>query len=225
MNNQTKYFFIIKYTFIFLILNLALGFLDRTLQSYFSYMSISFDPLFDLIGVLKVVLVIVIVVASIYLVYSIIMYFGSKFYTDYRISVFEAIYHGFIDIHQVYDKIHMSRKAKNIQIDFKRSTIYFNTETQYYCVKYLDLFGTIEGKIDSEFWASVSKPKKQYSQKVYMKKVKFENPYRSNQEYVRELRMKTNVEYHNYVVISGFYNMKFKNQHILAPYEVLDFIK
>ena len=167
MNKQTKYYFLIKATILSFIINLVLGFVKRTLQNLYISSSSILNPVIDLIGVINVLLIIVMILGALYLLILIISYYGSKFYTDYKISVFEGIYHGFIDIHHVYDKLKSSSKVKDIQVDFKRSTIYFDGYEKNYCLKYLDLFGKIEGKLDSEFWASVSKPKKKYNQKVY----------------------------------------------------------
>lgn len=225
MNKQTKYYYLLKYTFLCLIVNLLLGFVNRTLQSL-NFLSDSIAiPLFDLIGVVKVLLVIAVVLGGVTLLYLIFNYYSSRFYRDYHINAFEGIYHGFLDIYQVYDKLHSSSKASNIQVDFKRSTVFFDTVEGHYCYNFIDLFGKIEGKQDSEFWSSVSKPKTRYNQKVYTKKVRFPNPYRVNQEYIQTLKSKTSKQYQNFVVISGFYNMKNKSDFILAPYEILDFIK
>lgn len=225
MNKKTKYYFLIKNTFLCFVINLILGFISRTLQSWNLFNVNIMNPIYDLIAVIKVILVIATVLGVVYLLFLIFVYYSSRFYRDYRINAFEAMYHGFMDIFQVYDKILLSNKALQLQIDFKRSTIYFETKDGYYCIKYLDLFGKIEGKIDSEFWASVSKPKTRYNQKVYTKKVKFPNPYRANNDFISLLKEKTDNIYQNYVVISGFYNIKDKDNHILSPYEILDFIK
>lgn len=225
MNKQTKYYFLIKYTLLSFVFNLVLGFVSRTLQSWDLFNDSIMNPVYDLIGVVKVLLIIATVVGTIYLAFLVFTYYVSKFYRDYKINAFEAVYHGFADIFHVYDRLYDSPKTENIQVDFKRSTIYFNTSEEYYCIKFIDLFGKIEGKLDSEFWASVSRPKTKYNQKVYTKKIKFRNPFRSNQNYIDTLKSKTSKEYQNFLVIAGFYNMKDKDDHILAPYEVLDFIK
>ncbi len=225
MNKQTKYYVLIKYTILSLVLTILLGYVSRTLQSWDLFHPDIINPIYDLIGVLKVLLVIATILGAITLLYLMYNYYTSKFYRDYQLNALEGIYHGFIDIYQVYDKLHNSGKAQNIQVDFKKSTIYFDTQNGYYCFNFIDLFGRIEGKQDSEFWEAVSKPKTRYNQKVYTKRVKFLNPYKANQEYVKLLQSKTSKPYQNYVVISGFYNMKYKPEHILAPYEILDFIK
>ena len=224
MNKQTKYYFLIKYTFLFLLINIALGFLQRTFESLNLIMVEVMNPIYDLIGVTKVLLVIAVILGAGYLVYLIGTYYASSFYSDYRISAFEAIYHGFIDIHHVYSRVKSSSKSKDIRIDFKKSTVYFSTMLNHYSLRFLDLFGKIDGRETSEFWSKLSSPKKQYGQRVYTRVEKFPNPYRANQYYIEDLKSKTGNDYQNYVVISGFYKMKDKPEHVIAPYEILDFL-
>ncbi|AIO19683.1 hypothetical protein KQ51_01809 [Candidatus Izimaplasma bacterium HR1] len=224
MNKQTKYYFILKYTILALVINIVLGFLKRTFISLNLIVDNIMNPIYDIIGIVNVLLVIAIILGTLYLIYLIAMYYASSFYNDYHINPFEAIYHGFIDIHHLYARVKSSVKVKNMQVDFKRSTIYFSTRDNHYCLKYIDLFGKIRGKETSEFWASLSRPRTQYSQKTYTRVVKFPNPYRANQNYIEDLKSRTTNDYKNFVVISGFYNMKEKAESIIAPYEILDFL-
>ncbi len=224
MNKKTKYYFLIKNILLFFILNLGLGFVNRVLDSYSSVSPDVIELVISFIGIIKVLLVIALVAGTIYLVYLIILYLNSSFYSEYHVSVFEAIYHGFMDVYQIYDMIKRSSKVKELNMEFKDSTIYFSTMNNDYSVIFIDLFGKVEGRIDSEFWAKVSKPQKKYNQKVYTKREKFPNPFKVNQEFISELNSKTNKKYKNYVVISGFYNMDNKSKKIIAPYELIDLI-
>ena len=83
------------------------------------------------------------------------------------------------------------------------------------------MFGKIEGKIDSEFWAVLSKPKKEYGRKTYTRKERFGNPYRVNANYIENLALKTNKEYLNYVVekLSLKKDMLFDNKVIEAHFD------
>jgi len=225
MNTKTKNYFIIKNTILLFVINLILGATSRIIDNVLDADNGIVSSIQVLINVSKVLLVILVVAGTLYILFLLFNYYSSKFYNDYRISAFEGLYHGFIDIYQIYDKIKSSQKSDDIQIDFKRSIIYFSTKTKRYSLIFLDLFGKIEGRIDSEFWAVLSKPKKEYGRKNYTKKDRFPNPYRTNANFIETLKLQNSKNYSNFVVISGFYNMKNKSDNIISPFEIVDILK
>lgn len=224
MNKKTKYYFIIKNTVLLFVLNLVLGAVIKIVGNFFDTSNDIVSSVFILINIAKVLMVIAVIIGAVYIVFLLFSYYSSTFYNDYRITSFEAMYHGFIDIHHVYDKVKLSGQAKDIQVDFKRSIVYFSTNTKRYSLIFLDLFGKVEGRIDSEFWAVLSKPKKEYGKKKYTKKERFPNPYRINANFVENLEAKTDAKYNNFVVISGFYNIKNKSDAIISPFEIVDIL-
>lgn len=225
MNTKTKYYFLIKNSIVLFIVNIVIGLVKDFFSTFDLLPQEVVDFIIGLIGLTRTLIVLAIIAMICYLLYQIYRYFISVFYQTYHISVIEALYHGFVDIHLVYDKIIKSKHITSSQVDFKRSTIYFTVGENHYSVKFLELFGLIEGKLDSEFWAKVSKPKKEYSRKVYTKRMKFPNPYVQNRDFCENLELKGNNEYKNIVVLSGFYKMDLVSDAIIAPYEILDYIK
>jgi len=225
MNKKTKYYFIIKNTILLFILNILLGTISRIMNDSLDADDVYVSSIQTIISSVKVLLIITVILGSVYILFLLYNYYISRFYSDYKISAFEGIYHGFLDFYHIYDKVKNSSRVDGIQVDFKRSIISFSVGNKNYSLIFLDLFGKIEGKIDSEFWAVLSKPKKEYGRKTYTRKERFGNPYRVNANYIENLALKTNKEYLNYVVISGFYNIKNKDSKIIAPFEIIDILK
>lgn len=224
MNTKTKYYFIIKSSIVLFVVNILLGLVKDFLSTFELLPRDIVTFIVGLIGLTKTLIVIGVILLICYLLYHIYRYYISTFYQSFHISVIEALYYGFIDIHVVYDQIVQSKDIKSTKLDFKRSTIYFTTNKGHYSVKFLDLFGVIEGKIDSEYWVKVSRPKKEYNRKVYMKRLKFPNPYVQNRNFCEDLEVKLNHKYENIVVISGFYKMNLVSDNVIAPCEILDYV-
>ena len=139
MNKLTKYYFLIRMTIISFVLHILLGIANNVLDKFRYVFPDLFDVLMDLISGAKVILVILIIVGILALVVFIYKYSVSKFYSNYQIGVIEAIYHGFADIHGLYDRLIQSGKVIDLQVDLKRSTIYFMLKDQYYSILYIDL--------------------------------------------------------------------------------------
>lgn len=225
MNTRTNYFAAIKYTIIAFVVNLLLGQLTQILSRFRSLQVDIFDSVISIIDVTKVLLVIAVVLGSIYIVFLIFTYFSSVFYQDFKIGIFEAMYNGFADIYTVYDKVKKSSNVKEHKVDFKRQIVYFTTQKgNHYSLIFQDLFGRVQGKLDSEFWATLSKPKKEYGRKKYTKATKFPNPYRVNQDFINELEQKTGNKYNNVVIISGFNKLDETSEIVMAPYEIIDIL-
>jgi hypothetical protein len=224
MNKKTNYYALLKYTLLAFIWNLLLGQANQVLLRFRDVQVDVFDIIISLISVVKVLLVIIVILGCLITVYFIFNYYSSQFYQDYRIGITEAFYNGFIDIYQVYDKVKASSTVTEYKVDFKRQIIYFSTKKQHYSVIFQDLFGRIQGKINSEFWGVLSKPKKEYGKKQYTKIDKFPNPYRTNQEFIEQLKLKTGKTYQNYIAIAGFYKIDEKSKQIIAPYEMIDLL-
>ena len=209
----------------FFIVNLGLGAISRIIDILLDKDNGLISSIQILIDVLKILLVITIIAGTIYIVYLLFNYYASIFYHDYQISTIEAMYHGFIDIYHIYDKIKNSTESNDIQVDLKRSIVSSSTKKNLYALIFMDLLGEIEGRIDSEYWSILSKPKKNYGRKVFSKKDRFPNPFRVNANYIDKLNIKMGRTYINYLVLNGFYNMKNKSDDIISPLEIVDIMK
>ena len=224
MNTRTKYYFIVKNVLLFFVLNLVIGFITRTISRYVSDKDI-LDTVKDLLNVCRGLFITAMIIGLMYLAYLIYLYYVSAFFKKYKINIFEAMYYGFADIHLVYEKVSSSTLVTEYIVDFKRSIITFSTKQNHYSVIFADLFGKIEGKVDSEYWYQLSRPTKEYNKKSYKKRLKFKNPYRINANYIYELKQKTGMQYKNYVVTSGFYRLTQTSDNIIAAHEIVDLFK
>lgn len=223
MNTRTKYYFIMKSTFIVFMINIILGFGLRTLEKF------SIDNVYvaigvDIIKIARGFILVYIIFAILLLSYFIILYLTTPFYKAYKINPVEAIYYGVMDMHVIYTNLLNTREIKELDIDFKKQIIYFSTKDKHFSVIYQDLFGVYNGKEDSEYWSKLSKRKKEYGRSTYTKRVNFPNPYRVNQTFAKKLKEIKEVDYQTYTVLSGLYKMQYKSDSILAPYEVADIL-
>lgn len=223
MNSRTKYYFIIKSTFIVFMVNIILGFSIRTLER-FSLSSVYLSITKDLLQIIRGFLLFYIIAGLALLVYFTILYLSTPFYKVFKINPVEAIYYGVMDMHVIYSNLINKSEIKELDIDFKKQIIFFSTKNSHYSVIYQDLFGVYNGNETSEYWSKLSKRKKEYGRVTYTKRDNFSNPYKVNKDFADTLHSINQKEYITVTVVSGLYKMKHKPESLLAPYEVSDLV-
>lgn len=225
MNQKTKYFFLIKYLFIFVILISVISILIK-IGNIYNYLNINiFDAIETVLRTINILSIISLCSIIFYFIYQLGTYFTSSLYKAYEVNVFEAIYHGFMDIHLVYEEIHSLTGITDIKVYFKEGVIIFSKKGKHYSIMFLDLFGNVDGREDSEFWFVNRRLRKKFGREQYTKRIKFPNPILVNSGYVEDLYAETDKIYHNYVAISGFYKLQCKSKKIISPFEIRSIVE
>lgn len=224
MNKKTKYFFLIKSMIITIFLIILMSTIIKIFNIYRYILPVLFDTLIVISKVVNTLSIISLILVIVYLIYLITLYLKSKFYQYTRINVFEAIYYGIIDIHVVYDQLIKLNDIKELNVDMRQSMLTFNKNKKQYCIKFLEIFGKINNKIENEMWVALSKPKKEFGRTYYQKKIKFPNPIREINEYIEYHKKENGKNIIGYVVLNGFFKSSETSEQILAPYEILSVI-
>jgi len=200
---------------------LVIGALIQIADIYQYVETYSFSIIKIILRVVNTILIIALCFGGTYLIYQVYSYRSSTFYRDYKIGTIEALSHGIMDMHLVYDKVRVLADSKTISVDFTNNIITFTRKFKHYSIIFADLFGKIDGKEGSDYWFSQRKPQKKYGRLVYAINIRFSNPIMFNQKYVVELTKETGKEYIDYVVLTGFYQLEFTNKKIISPYEIV----
>lgn len=225
MDKKTKYYVMTRIIVVSVILIILLSLFNKLFALYRYLLPILFDTLTTIFKAGNIISIILLILTVGYLIYQIYLYTKSRFYQDFKISVFEAIYHGFIEIHLIYDQLVWAKDMSDLNVDMKQSIITFRIKHKHYCLKYLELFGVVNNKMDNEMWGILSKPKKEFGRKRYTKKLKFPNPARQLNEFIDEQKGEEEKEIIGYVVLNGFFKTEHNNDQIIAPYEVLSILE
>ncbi|MBN2540523.1 MAG: hypothetical protein JXB08_03255 [Bacilli bacterium] len=221
MNTRSKYAFLLKGIVIWFVITLFLGALNRILLLYRDVDPNIFDSIMIVVRVFKTILILAMIGALLYIIVQSIAYFQSRFYLVYKVNVFEALFNGILDIHNVYDRINQLPDIKDIEIDFHRQTISASRKDKNYCFLYMDLFGKIEGKENSDYWTIQGRKTRKYGRKTYKKLERFENPIIQCRKYAEDLSLKNQKEYIPFVILSGYHKLGFHSKKILMPYEII----
>lgn len=225
MNKKTKYFIISKVLLVSIILIIAMSILQNMSMLYRDYLPILFDTLIIIFNAVNTVSIIGLIIGLIYFSYQIYRYVDSSFYKIYKINVFEAIYHGFLDIHIMYDQIRRLADVKELTVDMKKSMLFFSINHKYFCLKFVELFGNINNNIENEMWVSLKQPKKEFGRVNYQKKIKFSNPVRQVNQFIEEELEISGKQYCGYVVLNGIYKLKQTDDQIISSYEIVSTIR
>ena len=221
MNKKTKYYYIITRVVTMFIITLIIGALLKIAAIYQYLEPDIFSVLTIILHVINTILIIAICCGGVYLMYQIIRYTSSIFYKDYRIGLVEALSSGIMDMHLVYDKIKDTADSKSIKIDFTNNIILFSKKNKHFSILFIDLFGKIDGKEDNDYWYALRKPRKKYGRMTYVNTIRFFNPIVVNHKYVENLKKETEIEYKDFVAITGFYHLEFTHKKIISPYEII----
>lgn len=221
MNKKTKYYYLITRLILLFISTLIIGAILKIADIYQYIEPNIFSTIEIILHVINTIIIVAVCFGGIYLVYQVYSYRSSAFYRDYRINLVEALSHGIMDMHLVYDKVKTLADSKTTTVDFTNNIITFTRKSQHFSIIFADLFGKIDGKESSEYWFYQRKPHKKYGRVVYAVNIRFSNPILFNQKYVAELTKETGKEYKDYVVLTGFYHLEFTNKKIISPYEIV----
>jgi len=220
MNKKSKYYFIISRLLIIFISTLVIGGLIRIATIYQYLEPNLFSSIIIIFRVFNSLLIIALIFGGIYLIYQLYAYFSSAFYRDYKVNILEALQHGIVDMHFVYDKAKILFDGRTIKVDFANNIITVSKKNKHYSFLFIDLFGVIEGKENSDNWFSVRRPQKKYGKTSYAVSIRFQNPILVSQKYAEELKKGSGNDYSDFVVISGFYKMECQSKKIIPIYEI-----
>ncbi len=223
MKSKSKYAFLMKNTVVWFIIILFIGAVTRILGIYHEYATDIIDAIVILLRVIKAILIIGLIGMILYLVIQSVAYFQSKFYRIYRVNIFEALYHGVLDIHVVYDRVSRLDKVTDINMEIQRQVVTFRVNGKNYCVLYQDLYGKINGKESSDYWTLLGRKTKKYGRTNNRILGRVANPIVQCKRYAQELSDKTGLVYEPYVVLSGFYKIDFSSERIIMAFEISSF--
>jgi hypothetical protein len=146
------------------------------------------------------------------------MYLSSRFYRDSQIPLHEAFFHGYFDLAYVYDRL--KKYGNENTYDTKTRSVIIKFDHCIYYIIVRDIFGKLQGEAKNDTWYIVSRPKKEYGNTRYRKRVPVKNPIYENQKYIARIPKEDNVEIKNYVCITGLRRNTFEHDQINTVYEL-----
>ncbi|XMB73036.1 hypothetical protein RJI07_03770 [Mycoplasmatota bacterium WC30] len=224
MNRSSKYYFIMKNMVVGFIIVLIISVIIKISNIYSNLNEDFFQSIIIILKTSNTLLIISLCLASIFIIIQTIAYLNSGFYKIYKINIFEAFYKGILDLYLIHDKIKQFTNSKDIQIDFQNNILYFSDKDKYYSIIFMDIFGQIEGTLDSDFWSVGRRARKQFGRKIYTRQIRFENPFRVNNEFIKKQKLKTGKKFESYVIISGYYKTRKNIKNIISPYEIISIV-
>ncbi len=225
MDSKSKYVQLLKYVITWILVIIVLGLIQKIILLYFPDHMNSITALFYIFTSIKTILILLIIAILCYIIYQSSRYFNSKFYLVYRINYFEALTQGILDMHLVYDPVSNISNVKDIETDFQKRIISFTLNNKRFSLLFMDLYGKIMGSPGWDFWMIQGRKINKDGRVTYQHRAKFENPINDLNNHITKSKSLNNLEHKGFVVISGFYQLSFKTEKIIAPYEISTAIK
>ncbi|MGD9909863.1 MAG: hypothetical protein AB7U79_04560 [Candidatus Izemoplasmatales bacterium] len=221
MNSYSKYTSLLKTLVQIIVALIIIGVLNKIISLYYSEAPDIFETVRIIFGGIKTVLIMLLIVLLVFLSSQIARYFNSVFYRIYRVNIFEALYHGIMDIHIVYDQVQQGGvKDTDITVNLQTRMIVFDKHGKSYALYFADIMGIVSGNPSWDEWSIRGAKFKQDGRVNYKTKAKFPNPINALNKNIASLKTETGKEYNGYVVMTGFYKLGFSSPKIILPYEI-----